>query len=204
MVAQTQKLLFLGNCCSTTRMLSLNHKNCCSGTTGRPKEAEWRQNHCQSGSMVAVVAEWRHSDRSMDAIGRPKEAQWWYKGGRSIAQIDTQCLQQHAFLRGDQWPTPVHPFCDPAMHVPSSCLFWATCERPTSSATFVRLFWACSKLHGTMAFMARSERPLCHPWTTKATFRPPSVPLTATWPVLWSHKRGTEVPASVKGSITCY
>ena len=47
----------------------------------------------------------------MDAICRLKETQWWYKVGRWIAQIHTQCMQQYAFLRGDQWPTPVHPFC---------------------------------------------------------------------------------------------
>ena len=92
---------------------SLNDQSCCSGTTGRAKKAEWKQNHCHGGSSVAVVAEWRHSGRhsdcSMDAIGRPKEAQWCYKEGRRVAQIDTQCSH---FLLGDQWPTTVHPFCD--------------------------------------------------------------------------------------------
>ena len=39
------------------------------------------------------------------------------------------------------------------MRVPSSCLFWVTCERPTSSVTFVRLFWTYST----------SRRPW-HPW----------------------------------------
>ena len=71
-VAQTQKVLFLCNCCSTTLVPSLNDQICCSGATGRAKEAEWRQIHCQGGWRVAVVAEWRHSsrhcDRSMDAI----------------------------------------------------------------------------------------------------------------------------------------
>ena len=113
MVAGTQKVLFLRNCCSTTLVPSLNDQSCCSGTTGRAKKAEWRQNHCHGGSSVAVVAEWRHSgrhnDRSMDAIGRPKEVQWWCKEGRRVAQIDTQCSH---FLLGDQWPTTVHPFCD--------------------------------------------------------------------------------------------
>ena len=114
MVAGTQKVLFLCNCCSTTLVPSLNDQSCCSGTTaGRAKKAEWRQNHCHGGSSVAVVAEWRHSgrhsDRSMDAIGRPKEAQLWYKEGRRVAQIDTQCSH---FLLGDQWPTIVHPLCD--------------------------------------------------------------------------------------------
>ena len=36
----------------------------------------------------------------MGVIGRPKEAQWWFKGGRSIAQIDAQCLQEYAFFQG--------------------------------------------------------------------------------------------------------
>ena len=101
MVAKTQKVMFLCNCYSTTLVPSLNHQHWCSGTTGRAKEAEWRQNHGHGGLRVAVVAEWRrrgrHSDRSMDAIGRPKQAQWWYKEGRSIAQIDTPCLDQYAF-----------------------------------------------------------------------------------------------------------
>ena len=62
-----------------------------------------------------MVAEWRHSgrhsDRTMDAIGRPKEAQWWYKGGRSTAQIGTQCLQlQYSLYIGAA--TVVPPLCD--------------------------------------------------------------------------------------------
>ena len=131
-------------------MPSLNNQSCWSGTTGRAKKAEWRQNHCHGGSSVAVVAECRHSgrhsDRSMDAIGRPKEAQWWYKEGRRVAQIDTQCSY---FLLGDKWPTTVRPFCDHG----DVCAFMASMA--------------------TMASMAMSERPMCHPWTTKATVRPP-------------------------------
>ena len=59
--------------------------------------------------MAAVVAERRHSgphgDRSMDAMGRPKGAQAPLKLIRSVYN-STHCLW------GDQWPTPVHPFCD--------------------------------------------------------------------------------------------
>ena len=126
---QTRKVLSLCNCCSTTLVRSLSHQNCCSGTTGRAKEADWRQNHRHGGSRVAVVAEWRHSGRhsyrSMDPNGRPKEAQWWHKGGRSIAQIDyaTQCLQQYA--------PPVHPLCDHGdAYLPSNewyFLWYCTC-----------------------------------------------------------------------------
>ena len=136
-VAQTQNVLFLCNCCSTTLVPSLNDQSCCNGATGRAKEAEWRQNHCQGGWRVAVVAEWRHSgrhcDRSMEAVGRPKEAQWWYKEGRSVARIDTQCSQHTYFLRGDQWPATVHPFCHHgdvcAFLLPPLSDLWATSER---------------------------------------------------------------------------
>ena len=115
-VAQTQKVLFLCNCCSTTVLRSLNHQNCYSGTTGRLKEEEWRQNHYHGGSRCAVVAEWRHSgrhnDRPMDAIGRPKK----HSGG--IRETEASHKLVHSVynckndLRGDQWPTHVHPFCD--------------------------------------------------------------------------------------------
>ena len=148
-VVQTQKVLFLCNCCSTTLVPSLNDKSCCSGATGCAKEAEWRQNHCEGGWRVAVVAEWRHSgrhcDRSMDAISRPKEAQWWYKEGRRVAQIDTQCSQQYVFFTGRPMADHCASILPPRRWV---CLPPASFERPTSSATFVRLFWTCSKPHG--------------------------------------------------------
>ena len=60
-----------------------------------------------------------------------------------------------------------------AMCVPSSCLLRTTCERPTSSATFVRLFWTCSNFTANMASMVMSERPVYHHWATKATVLPP-------------------------------
>ena len=173
MVAGTQKVMFLCNCCSTTLVPSLNNQSCCSGTTDRAKRAEWRQNHCHGGSSVAVVAEWRHSgrhsDRSMDAIGRPKEAQWWYKEGRSIAQIDTQCLH---FLLGDQWPTTVHPLCDQgdvcAFTLPPLSYLWATDFIGDLCATVLNMLKTPRR-----PCMAMSERPMCHPWTTKAIVRPP-------------------------------
>ena len=186
------------NCCSTTPVHSLNDQNCCSGTTGRAKKAEWRQNNCHGGSSVAVVAEWghsgRHSNRSMDAIGRPKEAQWWYKGGRRVAQIDTQC--SHFY-----WATNGRPLCihsaTTAMCVPSSCLLWATCERPTSSATFVRLFWTCSKLPGDHGVHGDVWTSYVPPLNDQGNRSASFLPSTATWPVLWSHKGGKKVAAPV-------
>ena len=198
MVAGTQKVLFLHNCCSTTLVPSLNDQSCCSGSTGHAKKAEWRQNHCHGGSSVAVVAEWRHSgrhsDRSMDASGWPKEAQWWYKEGRSVTQIDTQCSLSY-------WATNDRPLCihsaTTAMWVPSYCLLWATCERPTSSATFVPLFWTCSKLHGDHGVHGDVWTSYVPPLNDQGNRSASLLPSMATWPILWSHEGGTKVAVPV-------
>ena len=150
-VDQTQKVLFLCNCCSTTLVPSLNDQSCCSGATGRAKEAEWRQNHCQCGWRVAVVAEWRHSGRHWSLNGR----YWSAKGGTMVVQgREKRCSNWYTMfttVRIFYGATDGRPLCihsaTTAMCVPSSCLR-ATDERPTFSAIFVRLFWACSKLHG--------------------------------------------------------
>ena len=167
-VAQTQKVLFLCNCCSTILVPSLNDQSCCSVTTGRADEAEWRQNLCQGGSRVVVVAEWRHSgrhsDRSMDAIGRPKEAQWWYKEGRSVAQIDTQCSQQYAFFMGRPMTNLCASILRPRRCV---CLLHASFEPPMSDRPLRRPLCDCfehaQNFTATMAFKAMSERPMYRP-----------------------------------------
>ena len=128
--------------------------------------------------MVAVVAEWghsgRHSDRTMDTIGRPKEAQWWYKGGRSIAQINTQCLQQCELFYG---ATNGRPLCilsaTTAMRVPSSSLLSATVGVWPPRQPLCACFEHAQNFTATMASMARSKRPLCRPGTIKLTFLPP-------------------------------
>ena len=156
-------------------MPSLNDQSCFGGTTGRAKEAEWRQNHCQGGSRFAVIVEWRHrgrhSDRSIDAIG-PKEAEWWYKEGRSFAEINTQCSQQYAFLRGDQWPTTVHPFSDHgdvcAFLLPPLSDIWATDLLGDLCATFFNMLktsrrpwrpWRC--LNVLCTTLERPRQPFC-------------------------------------------
>ena len=174
-VAQTQKVMFLCNCCSTILLLSLNDQSCCSGAKGRAKEAEWRQNHCQGGWWVAVVAEWRHSgrhcDRSMDAIGRSKEAQsWWYKEGRSVAQIDTQCSQLYVLFTGRPMVDHCASILPPRRCV---CLPPASFEWPVSGRPPRRPLCDCfehaQNFTATMASLAMSERPVYHHWTTKAT-----------------------------------
>ena len=178
------------NCCSTTLVPSLNDQSCCSGTTGRAK-ADRRQNHCHGGSSVAVVAEWRHigchSDRSMDAIGLPRKADVSFKLIHSV--------------RIFYWATNGRPLCihsaTTAMYVPSSCLLWATCERPTSWATFVRLFLTCLKLHSDHVVHGDVWTSYVPPLNDHGNRSASLLPSTATWPVLWSHKGGTQVAAPV-------
>ena len=80
-VVQTQKVVFLCNCCSTTIVPSLNYQNCCSGTASHRKEVEWRQNRC---------------------CGR----YWSAKGGTTVVQgrqrhRSNWCLQQYTFHYND-------------------------------------------------------------------------------------------------------
>ena len=129
MVAQTQKVLFLCNCYSTTLVR-------------RSWEEEWRQNHCHGGSRVAVVAEWRHSgrlsDRSMDAIGRPH-----YFTGRPMADPcasnlrprPCMCLPTASFERPVSDRPPRRPLCDcfeHAQNFTATMASMATLGRPLS------------------------------------------------------------------------
>ena len=160
MVAQTQKVLFLCTCCSTTLVPSLNDQSCCSGATGRAKEAEWRQNHCQAGWRVTVVAEWRHSGRH-----------WDRSMGRSVAQTDIQCSQQYVFLRGEQWSDHCASSLPPRRCV---CLPPASFERPVSDRPPRRPLCDCFEhAQNLTATMAMFERPVYHQWTTKVTALPP-------------------------------
>ena len=167
MIAQTQKVLFLCNCCSTTLVPSLDDQSCCSGTTGRAREAEWRQNYCQGGSRVAVVAEWRHrghhSDHSMDAIGRPKEAQWLYKEGEKCRSNWYKVHNSTHFYGATNGRSLYIRSATTAMCMPSPCLHWATCERPTSSATLCDCFEHAQNFVVTMASLAMTEGPVYHP-----------------------------------------
>ena len=158
-------------------MPSLNDQSCCSSTTGRTKKAKWRQNHCQGGSRVAVVDEWRHSgrhsDRSMDANGQPKEVQW-YMEDRSVAQIDAQCSEQYAFFTRRPMADHCASILRPRRCV---CLPPASFEQPVSDRPPRRPLCDCfehaQNFTATMVSMAMSERPVYHPWTTKATVWPP-------------------------------
>ena len=159
-VAPTQKVLFVCNCCSTTFMSSLDTKNCCSGTTGRPKEVEWRPNHCHGGSRVAMVAEWRHigqlNDRSMDAIG-------------GIRQVEASLKLIHNVYNSTHFFTgrPMADHCTSILRPRwCVCLPHASFKRPVSDRPprhrrpLCDCFEHAQNFTATMASMARSER-LC-------------------------------------------
>ena len=91
------------------------------------------------GTVVAtVIAQWT-----------PLVGQRRHNGGTRKADVSLKLIHN---VRIFYWATNGRPLCidsaTTAMCVPSSYLLWATCERPTSSATVVRLFWTCLKLHG--------------------------------------------------------
>ena len=139
MVAQTQKVLFLCNCCSTTLVPSLNDQVCCNGTPGRAKEAEWRQNRTiakvaeglpwspNGGTVVATaIAQWTLSVGQRRHTGGTREAEALLKFIHNVHNI--------TYFYG---ATNGRPLC---IHSVCAFLLRATCERPTSSPTFVRLF----------------------------------------------------------------
>ena len=144
------------------------------------------------GTVVAtVIAQWT-----------PLVGQRRHNGGTRKAEESLKLIHN---VRIFYWATNGRPLCFhsaiTAMCVPSSCLLWATCERPTSSATFVRLFWTCSKLHGDHGDhgVHGDVWTSCVPPLNDQGNRSASLlPSTATWPVLWSHKGGTKVAAPVE------
>ena len=162
----------------------------------RKMEAEWRRNHWQGGSRVAVVSKWRHSgrhsDHSMDTIGLPKEAGTMVVQGRQKRRSNwyTMFTTVRIFLRGNQWPTSAS-ILRPRRCV---CLPPASFEQPVSDRW---LFWICSKFRGD--HVVHSDV-----WTScvahmndqdnRSASRRPS---TATWPVVQSHKGDTKATAPV-------
>ena len=147
-----------------TLVPSLNDQNCCSGATGRTKEAEWRQNHCQGGSRVAVVAEWRYSGRHCGGT-RKAEA--------SLKLIHNVHNSTH-FFTGRPMADHCASILQPRRHV---SLHPASFEWPVSDRPPLRPLCDCfehaQNFTATMKSMVMSERPVYHPWMTKAIVRSP-------------------------------
>ena len=141
---------------------------------------QWWLKGCRGHRMEAQwPPQWSLNGRYWSAKGSTMVGQ-----GRHRSHSYTICTTVCILLRGDQWPTSVHPFCDlSAIHVPSCCLLWTTRERPTSSVTFVRLFWTCSKLHDNHGVHGEVWMSSVRPLNNKGNLSTSFVPSKATWPV---------------------
>ena len=127
------------------------------------------------GRTIAIVAQWLPWSPNGGAVVTSVVAPWtlWVgqrrHNGGTRGQMHRsnwyKCLHINIFYGARNGRLLCIHSATTAISMHSSCLLWATCEWPTSSATFVRLFQG-----DHMASMARSERPLCHPWTTMAIF----------------------------------
>ena len=176
-VAETQKVLFLCKCCSMTLVRSLNHQT----AVATQQVAHGRQS---GGRTIAMVAQ---------------ELRWWPNGGTMVATVTTQwtpSVGQRRHYGGTKETKAslklIHnvynsthfmgrPMADPCAAI--LWPWWCVCLPPTSFEWPVSdcpprwplcdCFDSAKNLTATMAFMARSEHPLCHPWETKATFRRP-------------------------------
>ena len=164
--------------------------------------AQRRQSEGTTIAMVAQVLPWSLNGGTVVATAitqwTPLVGQRRHNGGTRKADVPLKLIHSvHIFY----WATNGRPLCihsaTTAMCVPSSCLLWATCERPTSSATFVRLFWTCSKLHGNHGVHDDVWTSYVQPLNDQGNCSASLLPSTATWPVLWSHKGGTKVAAPV-------
>ena len=91
--------------------------------------------------------------RRMVAQGRQKHHPNWYTMIKTVRIFTGRPL--------------AYP-CASILRVPSSCLLWATDLLGDLCTTVVNML----KTSQTVT-MARFERPVCHPWTTKAPIRPP-------------------------------
>ena len=161
-----------------------------------------RQSEGRTITMVAQVLPWSLNGGTVVAIviaqWTPLDGQRRHNGGIRKADVSLKLIHN---VRIFYWATNGRPLCihsaTTAMCVLSSCLLWATCERPSSSATFVRLFWTCSKLHGDHGVHGDVWTSYVPPLNDQGNRSASLLPSTATWPVLWSHKGGTKVAAPV-------
>ena len=164
--------------------------------------AQRRQSEGRTIAMVAQVLPWSLNGGTVVATviaqWTPLVGQRRHNGGTRKADVSLKLIHN---VRIFNWATNGRPLCihsaTTATCVPSSCLLWGTCERPTSSATFVRLFWTCSKLHGDHGVHGDVWTSCVPPLNDQGNCSASLLPSTATWPVLWSHKGGTKVAASV-------
>ena len=142
---------------------------CCRG---RRMEAQWSPQWSPNGRY------WSAKGGTVMVQGSQKHRSNWYTMFKTVRII----------LRGEQWPTPVHPSCNHG----HACAFLLP---PLSD--FVRLFWTCSKLHGDHGVHGDVGTSSGPPLNDQGNLSTSFVPSVATWTVLWSHNGGTKVAARV-------
>ena len=150
------------------------------------------QRRQSGGKTIVMMAQWLPWSPNGGTVVATVIAQWTlligqrrYSGGTREAEASLKLIHNvynsTNYVTGDQWPTPVHPFCDHsdtcAFFLPPLSDLWATDLLDDLCATVFnilktsqrpwRLWWGL-------------ERPLSrgHPWTTKATFL---LPLCLQW-----------------------
>ena len=101
-----------------------------------------------------------------------------FKNNRPVPSLWNQ--HYYIWVRSGRWACLIMWFCYQMIANPGNkrvCLHPASFERPVSDRPPRRPLCDCfehaQNFTATMASMAMSERPMCHPWTTKATVRPP-------------------------------
>ena len=150
--------------------------------------------HIKKAKPSTLMLKRRHSHRM--------EAEWSsqssfkgrycrHRGGRNVAHTEglSFAVERIYYMAIIGWPFCIHS-ATTAMPLRPLCLIWATIERPTSSATLLRLFWTRSKLDGDHGVhgdcWTSCVPPLNDQGNHAASFERPM----ATWSVLWSHKGG--------------
>ena len=135
-----------------------------SGGRTIAKVAEGLPWSLNGGTVVAtVIAQWTLSVGQRRHNGGARKAE-------ALLKLIHSVHNSTYFLRGDQWPTTVHPFC----HNGDVCAFLLP---PSSDLWAIDLFGDCfehaQNFTATMASMAMFERPVYHHWAIKATVLPP-------------------------------
>ena len=177
-VAKTQKVLFLCNCCSTILVVAWATK----AAVVAQQVAQRRQSGGRTSAKVAEGMPWSPNGGTVVAT---VIAQWtllvWqrrHKGGTRKAEVSLKLIHNvhnsTIFFTG----RPMADHCASILR-PRQCLClppasfeWPVSERPPRRP-LCDCFEHAQNLTATMASMAMSERPVYHPWTTKATSRPP-------------------------------
>ena len=116
--------------------------------------------------------------------------------------------EAEAFLRGDQWPTHVHTFCNYgdacAFPLPPLSDLWATEFLGDPCACYCFTFLTCSKLHSDHGVHGEVWTSVVPPLNDQGKLLASFVPSTATWPVLWSHWEAQRSQPPCKGGINHY